>query len=316
MQKTLCVLSIVLAMTAATAAQNTVLININTDGLPTVFDSPNAGDISFQGPVESYVLSNGTVVTPITSPGDPLLGATYTLTGMYIGIDTVDCSDIVINALLTIEESLGNSIGFQVEMTATTINSEFDPAVALGTFPRAFRNFTSDNPTNPGTPLVVNTVGTPSAQLANFGAQVILNGFSSQMKLRGTNPAPARLQAQASFAPRPFEAFVNSSGNGDLYIGVANVKFFEIFNVFSMWLTQPLGTGLEGGITFDALSNMSFFAPLGSAPFHVLPDSRNCYCFDLGAGSLPSGITLQFISIQLNLATQEALGSSPMEVTP
>lgn len=299
------------AFAASAGAQDTILVNLDNVGYGTTIDSPSPGSFDFQAPVESYVQSNGNVVT---APGDPLIGATVSLTAFYGGLDLDDLSDVIVQGLLTIEESPGNSIGFQVLLTPAGINCEFGGA-NFGTFPRPHRNFVSDNPVNPGDPIAVMSTGTPSAALASFGARVATVGFSCQMELRSLSPGLRRLQSDVAFPPRPFEALVFSQGLGDLAIGVGNITMPEIFNVFTMTLTQPLGTGFEGGIAFDDLSDAIFFMPLGSPPFHVVPTSRNLYCFDLQPGSLPSGITLQFISIQLDLGTEEAQGSSPLQIT-
>lgn len=269
-------------------AQQVRDLELAVAGRQITFDPINA-TFTHQTTVSRYVLDDGTV---LQDPGiDPLAGSSVTFAGTYSGSDLTGLSDLTLNGMITISQATG-AVKVFVVLDPGAMASTFGNG-PLGNYPRWLRN-----QSHLGLPTVqVNGVVSPA--LAQFAARVATNGLTGRSELRvQANPALAMLRSDASLPAGDFDARVATSGAGDLAIGVINATEVEIYNVFSTNLAMPTTSGNYFGLLSDPIASAIVASPLGTVPFHVVPDALGTYCYSVPTGVVPLGLSLDYVCLQ------------------
>jgi hypothetical protein len=95
--------------------------------------------------------------------------------------------------------------------------------------------------------------------------------------------------------PVDINVIPNGGGNWTLHVISAGHPNAEVYNLFSLVVLNPTGTGPVFGIHFnvDVLNQM--LTPVGAHPFHVLLDGTGQYF--AGPIPIPSGLTVDAVSI-------------------
>lgn len=274
------------------------------------FSNPaGPGPVSASGTVIGFIDGQGNLVTDPAQ--DAVVGASFNLTG---------------NLLSAGPDLAGGTL------TVTGVNLVAAPgADELSLTAQYVQDGTRDRFRLAGTPAVLPSVERPYSSLLiasptrTGSGSSILDGFelalgaqSKELTLLfdvvpGQGPRLSRLIIDYHPAPRSPEFNFDTGGAGSLVLGVAGAApTDELFNVFVVNPTVPLGQGSFFGLEFTPLVSDILMAPLGTVPFHVSPNGEGAFFWGIPAGSLPIGLVLDGAAGTVDPATGFATWISPV----
>ncbi len=146
--------------------------------------------------------------------------------------------------------------------------------------------------------------GSPSPALQSLQVAAIAGTrIYFVMSLGASGPRLERIEVGRDLQapPPPIKSRLAHTGQGALEIGVIRASMNSvIFNVFVINPTLPTGLGPVAGIDWGPTQWQQVFLPLPSPPFHVNPSQPGQYHFAAPPGTIPPGIWLDHVAIQLS----------------
>jgi hypothetical protein len=98
-----------------------------------------------------------------------------------------------------------------------------------------------------------------------------------------------------------FAAATENLGGGQLSLGAIGVPAaHELYNVFALNSSIPLGSGPLLGIEMGSFQLAQIALPVGQAPFHVWANNDGNYTFVTGLGVVPAGLSLDCVTFAVS----------------
>jgi hypothetical protein len=114
----------------------------------------------------------------------------------------------------------------------------------------------------------------------------------------------------------PFHVSITQTCPGPITVQIVGAQpFYELYTLIALTCSSPPGSGILFGINADGAAGqplISFFQPLGTAPFHVQADAAGNYNLVIGT----SGICPSPVHFQCEAVVVEAIGLGITNVTP
>lgn len=256
--------------------------------------NPVTNTFTASGTITGILIDGGTTIT--NPSADAIIGAPFTITGTYSGVDLGTYSDIVLAPA---------SIGLRGASTADTLTISsifgvglgpgpfFELGGALGVLPLATYPFSS--PINPTT----TRLGSGSTALDRLATR-LSNGSSIAIVVSGSGTTPSIRSLDVDFQS-PLVVLsrgVATNGSGAFGLGIIGCPANGlIYNVFAPNPTTGVGGGQFFGVQFSEFTLVQINAPIPTNPFRVLPNANGNYFFGVPNGTLPAGLIVDTVTI-------------------
>ena len=250
------------------------------------------GTVSITAQIGAIVTDTGVTVQ---DPGfDTLVGATVQVNGLVIGGDLSTFGGTLwpgLQILITLADGSG-----QLQILGTFQGQpqvDWELSGPLGATPMASR------PVGSISSLVANPTGNLSSLAGGLVAALQNQSFTMIIRLEAAGPRLMRLVKSYAANPNPpFVAALASTGMGGAELGVIGAQTTEMWNVFAVNSLTPLGTGPFFGIEFGAIQYALALLPLGTDPYHVVPNGGS-YHLVVPPGIVPLGWTVDHVAVEL-----------------
>ncbi|MCB9832873.1 MAG: lamin tail domain-containing protein [Planctomycetes bacterium] len=260
---------------------------------PLVFD-PQHQSFTVTATIGGLALADGTIRSD--PAWDPLIGGTITVTAPILGSASADLGGLIsTQAQVDFTDGCG-AMARVTGIIAAEGSLEQELIGPLGTWPVNHRALSTRGL------VLTQTGGTASPALAAVTAAALGARLYFVIRLDDAGPRLVRVDlGRDPNAPAPgLSSRLAAAGQGALEIGVINASMNAvIFNVFVITPALPLGQGPVAGIDWGPSQWQQVFLPLPSPPFHVNPASPGQYHFSAPQGTVPPGIWLDHVAIQL-----------------
>lgn len=275
---------------------------------PTVNFSPAQGTFSINGTVASYVATGNIEVT--SASVDPLVGATVTISGSYAGTDLTGLSNLVLTPCST---SIIVNGGDQLQILNQLAYGlggpdQFRLSGNLGAMPTRFRGFGQNGPNT------LTRIGSGSVVLDTLNTKFQTEAMTMIFEL-GTSGPVLRSIEKAYVPPTPAKAFnFATDGFGAAVMGMVNYGIgSQVYNVFTLSPTNTtVGSGAFYGIQFGPTQLGLLSLPLITNPAHVLTNVDGSYFWGVPSGSVPAGLVVDCVSIEVPLGSATVGFVSPV----
>ncbi|MEZ6195279.1 MAG: hypothetical protein R3F20_06090 [Planctomycetota bacterium] len=281
-------------------------LDLDPASVTTTFDAMS-GTFAASGTIAA--ITAGNLVT--SAAVDPLVGATLQVSGSYSGTDLVGFGDVAFGALAVEIFQTATPPGTADLAIAAAAAANAGPVVdftgATGAAVSRQRRFTLT-----GAMPTVN--GGSSALLARFAAAAVAGALTLDLDLEsallsgvGVNLGPT---------DRDLELRLGTLGGGDLVLGTIGAPpFATLFHLATPLVTTPTGTGPFLGLAADVTLFDQLFSPQGAEPFHVLAGPAGTYAFTLPPGSIPAGLSLDYLAIAWDVPNALVTMTRPGTIT-
>ncbi|MCA9319689.1 MAG: hypothetical protein KDB53_03090, partial [Planctomycetes bacterium] len=250
------------------------------------------GALSVSGIVAAVEVDGGILLTDPTV--DPLIGAAVTINASAFGGNP----QTLLNTLLAgtvLQIALADGSG-AVQLTASFQSqgsADWHLGGSLGATPIPTRPVTSMSS------ISTLVTGNASPLLSSLVAPL---GNETLSLLVALEPGGKRLAAiERSFALEANPAFLSrlaNDGQGGLEVGVIGAQGSELWNVFAVNSSFAPAAGPFFGIDFGPIQYALAVLPIGTVPFHVVPDPGGVHHFRTPINFVPIGWVVDHIAVE------------------
>lgn len=268
------------------------------------FDTVNQ-TFTATGIIKGLLTSTGALMTDPTS--DPLIGGTLSVVGTFAGNDLTGLIGLILSPATVILQDATQTdqlTALNLYIADPTVGSMFGGI--YGATPNTLQPLTSSTPS-----LNVTRTGTGSLALDSLQQSFANDALTLGFRINSRGPELVFIAPDFSFptAP-PMETAMAQSPSGGFHIGVLHAQpTSELYNLFVPNPASPVGQGPFLGTSFDALLPQMISLPLGTQPFHVMPDANGSYGFMTAPSAVPAGMTLDFLVLAVDTAGQPTVSN-------
>lgn len=242
-----------------------------------------------------------TIVEIVTSGGqsivsptiDPLVGGTVTATGNRLAGDQVTLAGVLFAPATTVLTT--NDGGDVLTLTGILISfgDEWTLAGPAGAQPTPVTKLSSQ---------VINGVTrttTGSAALDGLATSLDDSPFTFLVRRETQALVPTRLEVSYAPGAPALEAAIAERDPGQLEVGVIGGNGGELWSFFAPNPTTPFGAGPLFGMELGPIQIAIALTPLGTHPFHVLPDQHGNYHLLTPPALIPGGLVLDYLAVEV-----------------
>lgn len=250
------------------------------------------GQATLTATIDRIVATSGTEI--LSANVDPLVGGTVTMTGPFLAGNSADLSGTVIAPLSAIITSAGGTDTLDVDGILLAWGETWELGGTAEATPTPITTLASQQGNN------VTRSTTGSQSLAGLFGALQSKSFAVHIRREGGQLTP--LAVEIDYAPRTpdFAATAAENAPGQLEIGFVGSNGGEVWNFFDVAPTIPFGSGPLFGMELGPLQIAIAGLPVGTHPFHVLPDQNGNYHFITPPGAIPMGVVFDFLAIEVN----------------